>query len=134
MLWTIALLVGMLLIRPATAQFSATEGFAADGTAGWSFEVSPYLFLPNIDATVGLQHPAGFDVSINQNRPTVSKLTETLTGAFTLDNLVRYGNWSGELNFLYVSGEATRNIPPITPGGTGVRLKATASELLVSPG
>jgi hypothetical protein len=133
-LWAAAVLLGALSIRPAAAQFSATDGFTADGRPNWSFEVSPYLFLPNISATVGLQRPAGVDLSINQNRPTVSKLTETLTGAFTMDNLARYGNWSGELNFLYVSGAATRNVPPIVVGGNGATLKATASELMVSPG
>jgi hypothetical protein len=127
-------LLGMLGVKPAAAQFSAHEGFTASGTPEWTFEISPYLFLPNIDATIGLAHPTGFDFSVNQARPTVSKLTESLTGAFTADNLARYGNWSGELNILYVAGQATRNFPPIVAGGPGASLKATASEVLVSPG
>jgi hypothetical protein len=133
-LWLAVIVLAALSVRPAAAQFSATEGFAADGQPNWNFEVSPYVFLPNLSATVGLQNPAGFDISVNQNRPTVSKLTSSLTGAFMTDNLVRYGDWSGELNFLYVSGAVTRNVPPILPGGSGATLKATASELLVSPG
>ena len=134
LLWGVTVLVGILGVRPAAAQFSAHEGFTASGAPEWTFEISPYLFLPNINATIGLAHPAGFDFSINQPRPTVSKLTESLTGAFTADNLVRYGDWSGELNILYVSGEATRNFPPLIAGGPGASLKATASEVLVSPG
>jgi len=134
LLWAVAVLLGILGVKPAAAQFSAHEGFTSSGTPEWTFEISSYLFLPNIDATIGLAHPAGFDFSVNQPRPTVSKLTESLTGAFTADNLVRYGNWSGELNILYVAGQATRNFPPIMPGGPGASFKATASEVLVSPG
>ncbi len=129
-----AVLLGILVARPAAAQFSAQEGFIASGAPDWTVEISPYLFLPNIDATIGLARSADFDFSINQNRPTVSKLTESLTGAFTAYNLVRYGNWSGELNVLYVAGQATRNVQPIIAGGPGASLKATASEVLVSPG
>ncbi len=123
-----------LSTRPAVAQFSAREGFAADGTSHWSFELTPYLFLPNISANIGLRHPAGVDVTINQNRPTISKLLATLTGAFVGDALVRYGNWSGEINIFYVAAEVTKPFPPLVPGGPGATLKSTVSGVLVSPG
>jgi hypothetical protein len=129
-----AALLILLFTTPATAQFSAREGFTADGTAHWTFEVSPYLFLPNVNATIGLQHPAGFDISINQNRPTVSKVIASLNGAFVAYNLVRYGNWSAELNLLYLSVSGRKTFPPFLAGGPGATLKSTVSGFLVSPG
>lgn len=121
-------------VHPAAAQFSAREGFTADGAAHWSFEVSPYLFLPHIDATIGLAHPAIFDVSVNQQRPTTSKLVSSLSGAFTGDSLVRYGNWSAELDIFYVAASTTKTFPPLLPNGPGASLKADVSGVLVSPG
>ena len=123
-----------LVGSPARAQFSAREGFTIDGAAHWSFEIAPYLFLPNVDANIGLARPAGFDVSVNQSRPTVSKLLATLTGAFVADTVVRHGNWSGEINIVYVAAEVTKDVRPIVPGGPGSTLKTTTSAVLVSPG
>jgi len=128
------LMVTVAASGPAAAQFSAREGFNADGTSHWSFEVTPYLFLPNINANIGLNHPPGYDVSINQNRPTVAQLRATLTGAFVAYGLARYGDWSAELNVFYVAGGVSKIFPPITAGGPGTTLKTTASEVIVSPG
>ncbi len=126
--------LALLAARPAAAQFSAREGFTTDGAAHWSFEVSPYLFLPNVSANIGLAHPSGYDVSINQNRPTVSQLFATLTGAFVADSLVRYGNWSGELNVFYVAAAVGKYFPPRLPNGSGANLRSTVSGVLVEPG
>jgi len=131
---SMATLVSLALARPAAAQFSARESFNPDGTGKWDFELTPYLFLPNINATIGLNHPPGTDVSVNQPRPTVSKLASTLNGAFVGYGLVRYGNWSGELNVFYVSASVSRNFAPVLPGGAGTTLKVNGSEVLVSPG
>lgn len=118
----------------ADAQFSAREGFTPDGTAHWSFEVTPYLYLPNVDATIGLGHPLNTDVSISRSRPTVSQLVSSLTGAFVADSVARYGNWSAELNVLYLGVEAKKGFPPVVPGGPGLTLKSNASMVFVSPG
>lgn len=133
-LWVAAITLASLFANPAAAQFSSREGFTADGAAHWSLEVSPYLFLPHIDATVGLAHPSSFDFSVNQQRPTVSKLASSLTGAFVGDGLARYGNWSAELNIFYVAAETTKTFPLLLRGGSGASLKATLSGVLVSPG
>jgi hypothetical protein len=137
-LWRIyGLTVALLTVigaTPASAQFTARDGFTADGTKQWSFEVSPYLYLPNISATIGLAHPPGFDVSVNQNRPTLSKLATTLTGAFLGFSLVRYANVSAELHIMYLAAAATKTYPPLLPGNSGANLKSTVSGVLVSPG
>ncbi len=118
----------------AHAQFSAREGFTADGTAHWSFEFSPYVYLPNISANIGLAHPPGFDVSINRGRPTLAQLVTSLTGAFVGYTVTRYGNWSAELNVLYVGLDAKKSFPPVLPGGAGVTLKSSGTMVFVSPG
>jgi hypothetical protein len=129
-----ALIAAALSTSPAAAQFSAREGFTPDGTAHWSFEVTPYVFLPNVDAKIGLAHPPGTDVSVNQSRPTLADVVGHLTGAFVADSLVRYGNWSGELNVFYVGLETKTNLPSVLPGGPGATLKNTLSATFISPG
>ena len=122
-------------LTPAAAQFSAREGFAADGSSQASFEVSPYLFLPNISATIGLNHPPGTDLTITQGRSQVtSKLQASLTGAFVAYGLMRYGNWSAELNVFYLSGETSNTYPAVLARRNSFTIKNTASQTLVSPG
>jgi hypothetical protein len=123
-----------LAAHRASAQFSAREGFTADGTAHWSFEVAPYLYLPNVDATIGLGHPLDTDISIQRSRPTIAQLVTSLTGAFVGYSVARYGNWSAELNVLYVGVQAKKGYPPVVPGGPGLTLKSNASVVFVSPG
>jgi hypothetical protein len=135
LLGTVALLVSVALARPAAAQFSAREGFAADGTSHFSFELTPYLFLPNIHATIGLNHPPGADLTITQGRSTVvSKLSASLTGAFVGYGLMRYGDWSADLNVFYVSGETKNSFAPLLPNRNGFTIKNTTSLTLISPG
>jgi hypothetical protein len=124
----------LLLAAPARAQFSAREGFTADGAYHWSFEVAPYLFLPAVDATIGLNHPPGNDISISQARPTVSKLVSTLNGAFVGFGLARYGDYSAELNVVYVSASQSKTTAPLLPGRSGATLRTTTSLVYVSPG
>lgn len=131
---TLALLAVLLAAPRARAQFSAHEGFTADGAAHWSFEVTPYLYLPNVDATIGLSHPPGTDISINRSRPTLSQLVSSLTGAFVAYSVARYGNWSAELNVLYIGVEAKKSFGPVLPGGPGATLKSSATTVFVSPG
>lgn len=124
----------LLAAHRASAQFSAREGFTPDGTAHWSFEVAPYLYLPNVDATIGLGRPLNTDVSISRSRPTVSQLVSSLTGAFVAYSIARYGNWSAELNVLYLGVQAKKGFPPVLPGGSGLTLKSNATMVYVSPG
>ncbi len=128
------LLVAAPTAPRARAQFSAREGFTADGTAHWSFEIAPYLYLPNVDGTIGLGHPADTDISISRSRPTISQLVTSLTGAFVGYSVIRYGNWSAELNILYVGVDAKKSFPPVLPGGSGLTLKSNASVVYASSG
>lgn len=123
-----------LTAHRANAQFSAREGFTADGTAHWSLEFAPYVYLPNLSGNIGLAHPPGFDVSINRGRPTIAQLVTSLTGAFVGYTVARYGNWSAELNILYVGLEAKKSFPPLLPGRAGVTLKSSGTMVFASPG
>jgi hypothetical protein len=129
-----ALMAAVLFARPAAAQFSAREGFAPDGSYRWSFEVTPYLFLPAVDGRVGLNRPPGFDVSINQPRVTVAKLVSVLNGAFVGYGLTRYGNYSAEVNVDYISASQRRTVAPLLRGGSGATLNTSVSAVYVSPG
>lgn len=126
--------VALLTARPAAAQFSAREGFTTDGAYHWSFELTPYLFLPAVNGTIGLNRPPGFDISVNQPRVTVSQLVSTLNGAFVGYGLARYGNYSAELNVLYVSASQRKTVSPLLPGGPGATLNASVSAVYISPG
>jgi hypothetical protein len=75
---------GSLFARPAPVQFLAREGFTTAGACRWSCEVSPYLYLPVVDANIGLNHPPEFDICVNQPRPTVSHLLTKLYGEAAL--------------------------------------------------
>ncbi len=140
--WCSARLILLVLViaiaglhaRSARAQFSAREGYSADGSYHWSFELTPYLFLPAVDGTVGLNHPPGTDISISRPRPTISKLASTLTGAFVGDALVRFGPWSGEIDIDYIAAQQKRDFPPLFPGGGGATLTSKASFVRVAPG
>lgn len=134
---TLLVLVGAMCLfaaYPAAAQFSAREGYTADGAYHWSFELAPYVYLPAVDARIGLNHPPGSDITFNQPRPTIAKLLDTLTGAFVGYALVRYGPYSGEINIDYIAAQQKRNFPPLLPGGAGATLTADASYVRVSPG
>lgn len=134
LLTPLAAMLVLLAAHGAYAQFSAREGFTADGAAHWSFEVAPYLYLPNVDATIGLGHPLDTDISIHRSRPTIAQLVTSLTGAFVGYSVARYGNWSAELNVLYLGVQAKKGYPPVVPGGPGLTLKSNASMVFVSPG
>src|SRR5215471_6558607 len=98
--------------RLAMAQlFSNRDGYSLDGTYRVQVELTPYLWLPALDATIGLKRPPGTDVSINRPRLTVSKLVNSLNGAFVGYGLVRYGPWSVELDVDYISAHQSKDFP-----------------------
>jgi hypothetical protein len=131
--YLVAITVG-IAARPASAQlFSNKEGYSPDGSYRVQVEVTPYLWLPALNATVGLKRPAGTDVSINRPRLTVSKLVDSLNGAFVADSLVRFGPWSAELNFDWISAHQSKTFPALV-NAPEAKLKVSDSVVYVSPG
>ncbi len=131
--YLIAIMAGMVA-QPASAQlFSPRNGYAADGSYRVQVEVTPYLWLPALNATLGLNRPPGTDVSINRPRPTVSKVVDSLNGAFVADSLVRFGPWSAELNFDWISAHESKTFPALV-NAPQAKLKVNNSVVYVSPG
>jgi hypothetical protein len=103
----------LLFGHGAAAQFSNRDGYAPDGPYRVQVELTPYLWLPALDATIGLRRPPGVDVSINRPRPTVSDLVAHLDGAFVGDALVRYGPRSAELDADWVTASLNKTFPAL---------------------
>jgi hypothetical protein len=129
---TLVLLFGLIAARPALAQFSSQEGYAS-GVPHWTFEAQPYLWLPATSAKVGLGRAPGLDLS-GTFHPTLANVVGSLNAAVTCDCIVRYGNWSGEVDLSYISLSGTKGFPPILPGQPQRRLNGSVKLLLVSPG
>ncbi|HEX5327988.1 MAG TPA: hypothetical protein VFW75_15075 [Acetobacteraceae bacterium] len=122
----------LLAVRtPARAEVSAQDGYGPNGRYQVHVEIVPYVWLPAVNGTVKLGR--GADLNISQGVPSVSKLTSTLTGAFIAAALVRYGPWSGEIDFQHVSAAENKGLEP---GLLGVSrsLHMSQSVTRVAPG
>ncbi len=127
--------IGCLLIalgaHVARAEVSARDGYAPDGAYQVHVELIPYLWLPAVSSTVKLG--TGAQVNINQGVPSVSQLTNVLTGAFMGAGLVRYGPWSAGIDIQYVSASTTKDLAPDFLGrGRSLELDTTLTR--VAPG
>lgn len=121
-----------LAAGPAAAQFSARESYTPDGAYQFSVELTPYLFLPAVDASIGLRR-AAFDVSVNQGVPSLAKVLSSLNMAFMGDGLVRYGPYSAEINVQYVSAFQKRDLS-LGANAQPVTLRTDLSLVRVAPG
>jgi hypothetical protein len=131
----LALSFGLACAAPASAEyFSPREGFSDGGAPKLTFEVEPFLFLPRVDATIGLGRPRSQDITINRPRPTVAEILKKLSFAFDCDCLVRYGNFSVDTNFIYVSAKNQTLVPPLPPSLPQATLNVKSSFYIVSPG
>jgi hypothetical protein len=131
--WGITALVALAGVSPAKAQFYANEGFDSNGSPKLSVELQPYIYLPHTSLTVGLGRASQEDITIDRPRPTIADILAKLDAAFTCDCTARYGNFSGEVNIVYVAVSSTTNFPakgPIPPA----TLDSHASIFLISPG
>ncbi len=132
---TLALSFGLAGATPASAEFfTPTEGFSDSGAAKPTFEITPYLFLPRVDATIGLNRPAQEDINVSRGRPTIAQVLSKLSFALDCDCLVRYGNFSFETDFIYVSVKNQTHVPPLPPALPEATLNVKSSFYLVSPG
>jgi long-subunit fatty acid transport protein len=124
-----------LMAAPAAAQFSAREGYTPSGAYQFNVELTPYLFLPAVNASIGLHRtaPSLFDGSVNRGVPSIGKVLSSLNMAFIGDGLVRYGPYSAELDVQYIDAFQKRTAPP-GPLGRQATLKTDVSMVRVSPG
>lgn len=117
---------------PARAEVSANDGFGADGSYKWHFELAPYMWVPATSAHVELGN--GASASVNAGMPTVSQLQKGLTGAFMGAGLVRYGPWSMQINIDYIAASQTKSLPPGPLNLVGRSLNVNTSLVRVAPG
>ena len=117
-----------------TNLFSTREGFNADGKPTPAFEAQLWLYLPAVNATVGLGRPPGIDINVNRPRPTLADVVNSLSFAFDCDCTVRYGDFVGEVSFLYVATKEKATFPPTPPLLPQAVLNSKVDVIYVSPG
>jgi hypothetical protein len=130
----LAVLAGLACALPAAAQFSSREGYTDGGSPTVTVEAMPYIYLPHSDLTIGLDRPAGEDVNVDRPRPTVAQALSKLSFAFTCDCIMHYGNWTGEVNIIYISLKNQTIVPPLPPSLPQATLNIKASAFYISPG
>jgi hypothetical protein len=122
------LLLGLL---PARAGVSPQDGYAADGTPKIHIELAPYVWLPASNSQATLRN--GATAALSAGVPSVSQLTNVLTGAFMGMGLLRYGPWSAELDIDYVGASQDKGLP-VGAVGVSRSLKFDISTVRVAPG
>jgi len=116
-----------------TRYFSTREGYDADGHATFAFDLALFLYLPSTHATIGLNRPNGTDVTIDRPRPTIADISK-LAYAFDCDCMVRYGDWSAEVTFLYLSTKEQTRVAPLPPALPAATLNTNLRVAYVQPG
>ena len=117
-----------------TDLFSTREGYDAAGNAKPAFEAAMWLYLPAVHAMVGLNRPNGTDVVVDRPRPTIADVAKSISFAFDCECMVRYGDWSAELTFLYVSTKEKTTVPPLPPLLPPAALNTDFRAIYVQPG
>jgi len=119
--------------RNPTPLFSTREGFDANGAPKPAFEAQFWLYLPAVDSTIGLNRLASIDINVDRPRPSVADVVNHLDFAFTCDCRLRFGDWSVDVNVLYLSTEQKTTAPPVPPSLPQALLKTHESVLIISP-
>jgi hypothetical protein len=117
-----------------TDLFSTREGFDAEGRAKPAFEAELWLYLPAVNATIGLGRPPGVDIGVSRPRPTLADVVSGLKFAFDCECTVRYGDFVGEVTVLYVATKQKTSFPPVPPQLPPAVLNTNLDVIYVSPG
>jgi hypothetical protein len=115
------------------AEVSAQDGFGANGTYQWNFELDPYLWLPAANASFTAGRNDQFNADVTSGVPSASQLAQSLHGAFMGAAITRYGPFSGELDFQWVDGAQGKTVGP-DRFGRSAHLSTSASYVRVAPG
>src|SRR5690348_10110435 len=105
-----AIVLVLLGLLPAQAEVSAQDGYTEDGAPKLHIELAPYLWLPASNAQVTLGN--GATAATSAGVPSLSQVTNVLTGAFMGLGVLRYGPWSAELDIDYVGASQDKGLPP----------------------
>ncbi len=130
------LAAGAVLALAGSAQaqyFSNHDGFDAAGQPHVQVELSPYAWVPGVSGDLHFAAPRLGTVDFNSGIPSAQQLSNSLRGAFMGSGILRYGDWSGELDVVWVDLSSSKGV------GTGVladalRVHGSASMVRVAPG
>jgi hypothetical protein len=128
--------VASLLAMAGSARaeyFSNLDGFDAAGQPRVQVELSPYAWNPGVSGTVGFAAPHVGDRNFNSGIPSAQELSNILRGAFMGSALVRYGNWSGEVDIVWIDVSQSKDVFRDAFGNLA-RARASASTVRVAPG
>ena len=92
-----ALLCGLIFLTALPLQ-------AQQPTEGWTFAVTPYLWLPNVDGTLKYSGGGGPEVGVGPNN-----YLENLSAALMLSGEARNGKWSIVSDLIYLDFENERS-------------------------
>lgn len=100
---------------------------------GWTFSLTPYLWLPTIKGEMAFSIPSGGSGSPNLETGPSDYLSD-LNFGFMLSGEARKGTWSlfGDLIYLDIAGAKTNTVSVNLPGGGSVPVVDTGSETSVS--
>src|SRR4051812_31726483 len=104
----VAAVLLLLGVQPARAGVSPQDGYTADGAPKLFIELAPYLWLPASNSQATLRNDA--TAAISAGIPSISQLTNVLTGAFMGLGVLRYGPWSAELDIDYIGASQDKGL------------------------
>lgn len=95
-----------LATSPARAQMASSPPPRVGTEAGWSFAVSPYLWLPQISETLRVRTPNGSTVTTNIDVGPGDYLT-TVNFAAMVGGVARFDRFSLVTDFMYLNNSIT---------------------------
>jgi hypothetical protein len=131
-----ACLTGLAISQAQAQFFSNKDGYTADGKYQVQLEVVPYIWLPATSGSVGFASPRLTDRTtgnFSTGVPSLSKLANSLHGAFMGAGVLRYGPYSGEIDIQYIDASESKTLFT-GPNGGVARVNASASLVRVAPG
>ncbi len=121
--------LGMVLLAATTAAFftTAAQAQSVAPADGWTFSVTPYLWLPNIDGTLKYKVPPGASGSPEVQVGPVDYL-EALRFAMMISGEVRKDRWSVFTDVIYLDFSSEKSaVKSINFGGNLVSSSANVS-------
>jgi hypothetical protein len=117
--------LSLLLLGPAI--YLVTPQARADQEVPWQFSVTPYVWLPSLDAQLGFESEGSGGSTVD-----MSDVLQHLTGAFFLNADAHKGRWGAGFDFVYCAlGKTNSRVSEVVgPAGREVPVNAgTQSDL-----
>jgi len=98
-----------------------TPALRAEEPVPWQFSVTPYVWLPHIDAQLGFESEGSGGSTVD-----MSDVLKHLTGAFFLNATAHKGRWGAGFDFVYceLSKTDSKVTEVVGPGGGAIPINA----------